>query len=217
MRESVRRFVEVCADTLPAIEPIFEFGSLQVPGQEGFSNLRPFFPGKVYVGTDRREGLGVDVVMDLFQIPLPRESVGTVVVVETLEHAEFPRKALEEIYRILKPNGIVIQSSVMNFPIHNYPHDYWRFTPEAFKSLLREFSWAYVESAGRGDFPHTVVAVGCKGSLPQEDVRKFERRLGEWKSSWSNPLNLSGSNWKGFVQLLTPPLFLDIYKKLRGV
>lgn len=50
MRESIKQFVKVVADTLPILEPIYEFGSLQVPGQESFADLRPFFPSKEYVG-----------------------------------------------------------------------------------------------------------------------------------------------------------------------
>lgn len=38
MRESVKQFVEVVAKTLPIYEPIFKFGALQVPRQEGFAD-----------------------------------------------------------------------------------------------------------------------------------------------------------------------------------
>lgn len=31
MRESIKGFVKIIADTLPIVEPIYEFGSLQVP------------------------------------------------------------------------------------------------------------------------------------------------------------------------------------------
>jgi hypothetical protein len=46
MRESIRQFIRVVSETLPIKEPIFEFGSLQVFGQEGFADLRPFFPSE---------------------------------------------------------------------------------------------------------------------------------------------------------------------------
>jgi hypothetical protein len=62
MRSSIKQFVKVCSGALPIAEPIFEFGSMQVPGQEGLADLRPLFPGKKYVGTDMAKGLGVDIV-----------------------------------------------------------------------------------------------------------------------------------------------------------
>jgi ubiquinone/menaquinone biosynthesis C-methylase UbiE len=82
-----------------------------------------------------RDGPGVDKLLNLHDIDLPSESVGTILCFDTLEHVEYPHRALEQIYRILKPDGIAVVSSVMDFPIHDYPYDYWRFTPEAFKSI----------------------------------------------------------------------------------
>lgn len=207
MRELVRQFVRICAETLPILEPVYEFGSLQVPGQEGFADLRPFFPGKQYVGADMREGPGVDVILDLHQIDLPSQSVGTVLILDTVEHVEFPRRAIEEIHRILKSGGLVVMSSVMNFPIHDYPYDYWRFTPEAFRSLLRPFASSFVAFAGEIDFPHTVVGVGVKGSVPEGMMEEFMRRCKEWQGFWTNPL---GNNWIGLVKLFAPPVLLPV-------
>ena len=42
----VKQFVKIVAETMAITEPIFEFGSLQVSGQEGFADLRPLFPNK---------------------------------------------------------------------------------------------------------------------------------------------------------------------------
>jgi len=213
MRESIKQFVKICADILPLPEPIYELGSFQVPGQEGFADLRPFFPLKKYVGADLIEGPGVDIILDVHDIDLPSESVGTVLLMDTLEHVEFPRKAIEEIHRILKPNGVLIMSSVMNFQIHDYPNDYWRFTPEAFRSLLKPFASSFVDFAGESNFPHTVVGMGFK----EYDFRamdKFTERFKFWKEHWSNPP-------KGLVKLLigqfTPPILLAIYRKIRTV
>ncbi len=128
------------------MEPIYEFGSFQVPEQMGFADLRPLFHDKEYLGCDMREGPGVDKVLNIHALDLPPESVGMVLCFDTLEHVEYPRTALEEIHRVIKPGGIVVISSVMNFPIHDYPYDYWRFTPEAFKSILKpEFTEKYTK------------------------------------------------------------------------
>lgn len=62
--------------------------------------------------------------MNLHHIELPSELVGTVSLFETLEHVEFYRKALEEIYRVLQPNGLLVISTVIKFPIHNHSCDY---------------------------------------------------------------------------------------------
>ena len=162
MREIVKNFIKIISETLPIKEPIYEFGSYQVEGQENYADLRPFFKNKKYIGADIRKGPGVDVILDLHNINLPSNSVGTVICVDTLEHVEYPRKAIDEIYRILNPDGIVILTSVMNFPIHNYPYDYWRFTPEGFKSLLKNFKKSFTDYIGEKKFPHTILGIGFK-------------------------------------------------------
>lgn len=139
MRDNVKAFCKVCSEVFDPIQPIFEIGSLQVPGQEGYADLRPFFKGKTYVGCDIRQGLGVDRIENVEKLTLDDETVGTFIIVDTLEHIENPRRALEEIYRALKRNGMVIMSSVQNFPIHDYPADFWRFTLECFNLLLKNF------------------------------------------------------------------------------
>ena len=84
MRLLIRDFVSLVAASVPILEPIYEFGSLQVPGQEGVADLRPLFPQKKYVGCDMREGAGVDKIVDLHNINLPSDSVGTVLCLDTL-------------------------------------------------------------------------------------------------------------------------------------
>jgi SAM-dependent methyltransferase len=181
MRQIIKDYVSVCAAFLPYREPVYEFGAYQVAGQEGFADLRPFFPGKTYIGCDMRPGPGVDLVLNLHEIDLPDETAGCVLSLDTLEHVEEPWTALREMYRILKPNGIVVISSVMKFPIHDYPHDYWRFTPKAFESLLKPFDGAIVDYAGDTDFPHTVVGVGIKGHLAQSKVKAFKDYMIKWR------------------------------------
>lgn len=187
LRNAVLDFVKICAQSLPIREPVYEFGSWQAPGQE-WGDLRPLFPGKRYVGADMRGGKGVDVILNLHEIDLPSASIGTVLCLETLEHVELPRRAIGEVFRILKPGGVFILSSVMAFHIHEYPADYWRFTPEGFRSLLRPFDDHVVESAGPADFPHTVVGVAYRGgnnSPSDEEWGELKGRLQEWRVSQS--------------------------------
>lgn len=213
MRQAIRDFAVIASTSFTINEPIYEFGSLQVPGNEGSADLRPLFPGKEYVGADMREGLGVDMLLNLHNIDLPSESAGTVFCLDTLEHVEYPHRALEEIYRILKPNGIAIISSTMDFPIHDFPYDYWRFTPQAFSSILKSFSYSFVGLAGFERFPHTVVGIGFKGTAPKLD--EFTRKYKQWqkKHYYANRYSV-----KQIVKLLTPPIFFPVlYRTYRAI
>ena len=184
MRNNILKFVELCVDTLPFIEPIYEFGALQVPGQEGFADLRPLFPGKAYVGTDMQQGPGVDKVVDLHHMKMFPRSVGTALILDTIEHVEYPRQAIKNIHRVMKKNGFIVISSHMKFPIHAYPHDYWRFTPEGLKSLLNPFPFVFVDAVGDKDFPHSVFGFACKGPMDNGAMQAFTREYEKIKHWW---------------------------------
>ena len=130
MRDHNKAFCSLVAETLDCPGPVFEFGSYQVDGQEGYANLRQLFATKSYVGCDMRPGPGVDRVEDVTAISLPDESAGTVLCIETFEHVFEVSKAFDEVFRLLKPGGVFVITSPLNFRIHGYPDDYWRMTPE---------------------------------------------------------------------------------------
>lgn len=212
MRDIIKEFVRECAALLPFREPIHEFGAYQVAGQEGFADLRAFFPGTCYIGSDMRRGTGVDLLLNLHALGLASESVGSALILDTLEHVEMPWRAMEEVHRVLAPGGVVLISSVMNFPIHNHPSDYWRFTPEAFRSLLRSFEFAMVSWAGVEDFPETVVGVGCKGRLSETQTHALQERLTAWQQRWAPRVP---PRYERIAKLVTPPLMLTAYRVMR--
>ena len=216
MRKNIIDLVKIVSETLPLIDPIYEFGSLQVEGQEGFADLRPLFPGFLFVGADFRFGTGVDIILDLHQIDLPSESAGTVFCLETLEHTEYPHTALSEIHRILKPDGFVLISSLMKFPIHDFPNDYWRFTPEAFKSLLKPFTYSFVGAVGEKDFPHTVIGIGFKGKIPDLNLFKDEYHQWVFKQETPTPRQKLESSVKRFLPPVLHPGISKLWNKMVG-
>ena len=157
-KEFVKRFVKECT----VVEPIYEFGAFQVKGQERWADLRPCFEGLQYVGTDVRAGTGVDRVLDLMGLDLPDESVGTAICVDTLEHVTDPLAACAEIARVLVPGGAVVVATCFNFPVHNCPHDYWRFTPDAMRLLFPDMEDTVVAWDGDEAFPCGVYFRGRK-------------------------------------------------------
>jgi SAM-dependent methyltransferase len=184
MHEPVIEFIKICSKNFPIDEPIYEFGSLQPQGQEGYADLRPYFPNKKYVGTDLYDGIGVDTILDIHNIDLLKESVGTIIVVNTLEHVEWPCTAVEQIQRVLKPSGTVIISVPFNANIHDFPNDYWRFTPECLKNLLKGFPQVFVSCAGKDKKPHTVIGIGYGESTVLPEA--FYREIEDWQVRWQH-------------------------------
>jgi hypothetical protein len=183
VRDHNKAFCRLAAETLDCPGPIFEFGSYQVEGQEGYANLRGFFASKEYVGCDMRPGPGVDRVEDVTAIGLPAGSAGTVLCIETFEHVFEVSKAFDEVFRVLKSGGIFVITSPFNFRIHAYPDDYWRITPSCLRRHLSRYAARVSGYQGDHAFPHTVMGVGLKAPV-RHDCRLRLERLVESYRAW---------------------------------
>ena len=108
----------------------------------------------------------MDRVEDVTAISLPDESAGTVLCIETFEHVFEVRRAFDEVFRLLKPGGIFVITSPLNFRIHGYPDDYWRMTPNCLRRMLGPTPRGSAGYQGYHAFPHTVMGVGHQGPGP---------------------------------------------------
>src|SRR5262249_5326222 len=101
--------------------PVLEIGSYQVEGQGELIDLRQFFSGKAYTGLDMRHGPGVDVVADVEALPWPAGQFGTVLALSAFEHVRHFWRGLDEVYRVLRPDGALLLCCPFHFHIHAYP------------------------------------------------------------------------------------------------
>jgi SAM-dependent methyltransferase len=135
MRRIVRRFVKQQVDRLAAAGDCLEIGSYDVNG-----NLRGVLAHTKYTGLDMREGPNVDIVANGNELPFPNDHFDIVVCVETFEHDKYFWKTIEQVRRVLRPGGVVIFTAPgINFGIHEFPGDYWRFTESGLRSLIEEW------------------------------------------------------------------------------
>jgi SAM-dependent methyltransferase len=186
MRRSIRDLVSIVSKLVPAEAPIYEFGSYQVQ-PPSLSDMRQFFPGIHYIGCDARPGRGVDRIVDLHELDLKDDEVPTILCLETIEHVERPWIALDECFRVLKPGGFMLLTTVFAFPIHDHPADFWRFTPECIAKLLAAFEFLPFQS-GSPVNPHTVGALAWKPPMPnlgKFDVNQLSARLMSWSNRWA--------------------------------
>lgn len=175
MREHNHAFCRRVAESFDCPGPVYEFGAFQVEGQEHIADLRGLFPGKSYLGCDMRPGKGVDRVEDVTALSLADNCAGTVLCVETFEHVFEVRRAFDEVFRVLKPGGVFILTSPLNFRIHGYPDDYWRFTPSCLRRVLEPYGGRVVGWQGHAAFPHTVMSMAVKTPVPTDFGARAER------------------------------------------
>lgn len=179
MRPHLREFLNQCAAVLPCPEPIVEIGAFQVPGQEAIAELRPLFPGKKYIGCDMQHGTGVDRIENIHHLKFGDGEVGAFILADTFEHVADPIRGMREVHRCLREDGVVIYTSVMHFPIHAYPNDYWRFTPEAFRAMAEQYETSAIFFAGDPNFPHTVCGIAAKAKYDPQNIRALIEPLAQ--------------------------------------
>jgi len=162
MRQSVIKWLKEKEAKYNLQGPILEVGSFIVSGHGHHADLRPLFPGREYLGTDMREGRGVDQVCNVEALPFKDDTFPSAISCDTFEHVKHPWVGIEEMRRVLKPGGILLFTVPFFFPIHDHPHDYWRYTPDGCRVLLENFSKVIVGQEPQGVKPGLVHAVAFK-------------------------------------------------------
>ena len=105
---------------------------------------KPFYPffasrARSYIGTDvMPDNPMVDKVCPVEALDVEDESADVVICLSVLEHVDDPAQAVRELYRVVKPGGVVLVTTHGCFPWHPYPQDHWRWTQTGLPLLFRK-------------------------------------------------------------------------------
>jgi SAM-dependent methyltransferase len=193
LREAIVNYVKWAIARFPFEEPILDTCAGWEP-----NFYQPLFPGKRYIKQDMMDfdPPCIDIICDVGDMKaVSDESIGLVLNLESLEHLPYPQRAIDEIHRVLFPNGLLIITTVMHFKIHQAPRDYWRFTPDGIELLLNRFKILDCTLEGSLKRPKGIWVTTQKtlsqeewGKLPPLKVvssddrwtAKLKRRVGRW-------------------------------------
>ena len=89
-----------------------------------------------YIGSDVEATEMSDVVCVGEHLPFSGELFDVVLCTQVLEHVTEPALVLEEIARVLKPEGVLFLSTHGTFPYHPTPVDYWRWTQSGLRKVV---------------------------------------------------------------------------------
>jgi SAM-dependent methyltransferase len=105
-------------------------------GSNRVSKGYDFQPNKM-ISLDVKDGLGIDVIGSLSDIPLEQNKFDFVFCIEVMQYVTEPVRGLREIQRVLKKGGIGIVSFPSLTPPHRDPSDIYRFN-EGVMQLFKE-------------------------------------------------------------------------------
>lgn len=95
---------------------------------------------------DKIKTINTDLVCDVHEIDLPDESFDCIFCTGVLEHVDDPDKVTNEIWRLLKPSGIVHIEVPFIQGYHPDPYDYRRWTLEGIKLFCRKHKFQEIRS-----------------------------------------------------------------------
>lgn len=88
----------------------------------------------------------VEVVADAHQLPYADNSVDAIFCEAVIEHLNRPVKAVQEMFRVLKPGGQVFAATPFLQAYHGYPHHYQNFTLTGHQFLFTAQGFELIDS-----------------------------------------------------------------------
>ncbi len=106
---------------------------------EGFDVLLEKVPPVELVETDVVFGPRTMLICDSHDLPFQDSFFDGVVVQAVLEHVADPYRCVDEIFRVLRPAGLVYAETPFIQQVHEGSHDFTRFTHLGHRRLFRRF------------------------------------------------------------------------------
>ena len=94
----------------------------------------------------------VDLLASADRLPFEDRSFDCVICTEVLEHCADPGAVMNEIARVLKNDARVFLTTPFLVPLHEMPHDYYRFTPSALEHLATQAGLSVASIRPRGGY-----------------------------------------------------------------
>lgn len=126
------------------VDNIYDFGCGIMPYRQVF---QPY--ARDYIGIDLPGNSLAQVYIDKDGKAALKDATADVVLSnQVMEHVASPQTYLDECYRMLKPEGLLICSTHGYWKYHPDPNDYWRWTGEGLRKIIEETGFQVKEFAG---------------------------------------------------------------------
>jgi SAM-dependent methyltransferase len=183
-------FLRRAAGTLAPEHTILDVGS-------GLAPYRELFSLTSYVTCDWDQSLYApevppDIVAPAHNIPVEDQSFDAVLCTEVLEHVPAPWEVLSEFQRIIRPGGAVWITVPFTWPLHEQPHDYYRYTEFGLRHLLDTAGFSRIDVAPLSDTFSTL-------SQLMHDAQAL---MGSADDGWDQSRGLVGHTMRNLADLI---------------
>lgn len=140
---------------------VLEIGSgTQAFGKDYYSAKRYFDLSNEFIQSDINPEFGHPLV----DITIMEESdaYDIILCMNVLEHVYDYQKGIQNMYRALRPSGELVVFVPMFYPLHDEPHDYWRFTEHALRKMFQDFEIIELKKKGLREMSVGYFLVGRK-------------------------------------------------------
>ena len=110
-----------------------------------------------------QDEIPLDFMANAEKLPLPSDTLDCAFLSAVLEHCREPETVLQEIYRVLKPEGRLILTVPHIHHIHGEPYDYYRFTRFGVEHILTKSQFRSIDIypvGGAVSYLSTVISTG---------------------------------------------------------
>jgi 2-polyprenyl-3-methyl-5-hydroxy-6-metoxy-1,4-benzoquinol methylase len=131
---------------------ILELGSGKLlHGKHEYSARRFFDASNEFIQSDIAKEHG-HLIVDVTRMTFHSE-FDVILCMSVLEHVYEHDESISNIYEALKPGGIAVIFVPAMYPLHDEPHDYWRFTEHSLRKLLMAFNDVRIQHKGPRAYP----------------------------------------------------------------
>lgn len=173
--------------------------------------LRKYLPDTCrYIGLDYPDTSDVlyktkpTVYGDAQKLAFADNTFDTISFLEVLEHLPNPQAAIQESYRVLKPNGKLFFSMPFLYPIHDAPFDFQRLTIHGLRRLFNSNNFKIVEEKATGN-PLTTAVLLSNIALVKTTLNAVTKKHPALIMGLILPILIPLLNFVGFIAEVLGP------------
>ena len=160
---------------------ILDVGCGQMPYRSVIEPKAESYLGLDILNPSYQQSIKPDLVWDGKSIAMKSFAVDCALATELFEHLPDPLAVLQEIYRVLKPGGLLFFTVPFLWPLHDIPYDEYRYTPFSLKRNLESAGFENIDIKPLGGWNASLAQmIGLwinRSGLPECDRKKYAEQF----------------------------------------